>query len=166
MNGASRAAPGGFRGAAKTFLVCVAAMAAMTMAASALAQSPQATEVGAGPPAAAPVPDLYRPLGARHLYSLYADRIFRGQLPPLLYAIAIVETTIDEDGHVVSAVVTREPASAKDVMPWILGLIRSASPFPKPGIAGPTRYEDVWLVDRGYTFQVHTLTEGQRWGEQ
>jgi len=167
MNGASRPAPGGFRGAAKTFLVCVvAAIAAMTMAATALAQTAKAPEVSADPPPTALLPDVYRPLGARHLYGLYADRIFKGQLPPLLYAIAIVETTIDEDGNVVSAVVTREPASAKDVMPWILGLIRAASPFPKPGRAGPTRYEDVWLVDRGYTFQLHTLTEGQRWGEQ
>jgi periplasmic protein TonB len=158
MNGASCRAPGAVRGVVKTILICGIAAAAMLIA-PAVAQAQTQTQT---PPA---IPDAYRALGASHLYGLYGDRVFKGQLPPLLYAIAIVETEIDEEGNVVSAVVTREPASAKDVMPWILGLIKAASPFPKPGLAGRTRYQDVWLVDRGYTFQLHTLTEGQRWNE-
>ena len=104
----------------------------------------------------------YRAIGARHLYETHGHRIFKGPLPPWLYAIAIIETEIDEDGRVVSAVVTREPASAKEVSPWILGLIQAASPFPKPGRAGPTRYQDIWLVDQSYKFQLDTLTEGQQ----
>jgi hypothetical protein len=104
----------------------------------------------------------YRAVGARHLYDAYGDRIFKGQLPPLLYAIAVIETEVDEDGRVVSAVVMREPAFAKEVGPWAVGLIHSASPFPKPGPAGRTRFLEVWLVDESYTFQLHTLTEGQR----
>jgi hypothetical protein len=47
------------------------------------------------------------------------------------------------------------------VMPWILGLIRQASPFPKPGMAGGAHYHEIWLVDRSYMFQLDTLTEGQ-----
>lgn len=104
----------------------------------------------------------YRAVGARHLYDTYRQRIFKGQLPPMLYAIAITETEIDEDGHVVSAVVTREPAAAKEVGPWVVSLIHAASPFPKPGRAGHTRYQEIWLVDKSLTFQLDTLTEGQR----
>jgi len=104
----------------------------------------------------------YRAAGARHLYDTYRQRIYIGKLPPLLYAIAITETDIDENGQVVSAVVTREPAAAKEVGPWIVSLIHAASPFPKPAPAGPTRYREIWLVDKSGTFQLDTLTEGQR----
>jgi protein TonB len=104
----------------------------------------------------------YRLVGAQHLYDAYQQRVYKGQLPPLLYAIAITETEIDENGNVLSAVVTREPAAAKEVGPWVISLIQAASPFPKPGRAGRTRYQDIWLVDRSYTFQLDTLTEGQR----
>lgn len=102
----------------------------------------------------------YREVGANHLYRAYPQRIKDGKLPPLLYAVAIVETEIDENGNVIDAVVTREPAAAKEVGPWIVSMIRAASPFPKPGLR--TRYQDIWLVDRSYTFQLDTLTEGQQ----
>jgi hypothetical protein len=103
----------------------------------------------------------YRSTGAQHLYDAYQQRIYKGQLPPLLYAIAITETEIDENGNVVSAVVVREPAAAKEVGPWVVSLIKAASPFPKPGRTGRTTYRDIWLVDQSYTFQLDTLTEGQ-----
>jgi hypothetical protein len=102
----------------------------------------------------------YREVGANHLYSAYPQRIKAGKLPPLLYAVAIVETEIDEDGNVIDAVITREPAAAKEVGPWIVSLIRAASPFPRPGHR--TLYRDIWLVDRSLTFQLDTLTEGQQ----
>ncbi|MGE5115022.1 MAG: hypothetical protein ACM3N6_00870 [Betaproteobacteria bacterium] len=113
-------------------------------------------------PLAAALSSPYRSIGARHLYDTFRDRVFKGRLPPLLYAIAIVDTDVDEEGRVVNAVVTREPAVAKEVMPWILGLIRQASPFPRPGVAGGAHYRDIWLVDRNYMFQLDALTEGQQ----
>jgi len=103
----------------------------------------------------------YRAVGAQHLYGTYKQRIYKGQLPPLLYAIAITETEIDENGNVISAVVTREPAAAKEVGSLIVAMIHAASPFPKPGRAGRTRYQEIWLVDQSYKFQLDTLTEGQ-----
>ena len=114
----------------------------------------------AAQPAEAPL--HYRAVAARHVYETYAQRIYRGQLPPLLHAIAITETEVDENGHVVSAVVTREPASAKDVGPRIVSMIHAASPFPKPAQAGRTRFSEVWLVDKSGAFQLDALTEGQR----
>jgi protein TonB len=136
---------------------------ALALFGSALAFVPAAgQEQITGSPQARPEPPTYRALGARHLYDTYGDRVYKGRLPPLLYAIAVVETEVDEEGRVVDAVITREPAAAKEVGAWIVALIKQASPFPKPGNGGHARYQDVWLVDRTYTFQLHTLTEGQR----
>lgn len=155
MNGAAeRVVAGGARGVMKWIGWCGVATALFG---------------GLGPAAAgeevlvsAAVAKPYRDVGARHLYDAYGERIYKGQLPPLLYAIAVIETEVDADGRVVSAVVTREPAFAKEVGPWIVGLIHSASPFPKPAAGGRARFLEVWLVDQSYTFQLHTLTEGQR----
>jgi len=48
------------------------------------------------------------------------------------------------------------------VAPWIIELIKRASPFPAPQKMGSVRYVDVWLVDKGGQFQLDTLTEGQK----
>jgi hypothetical protein len=110
----------------------------------------------------AETPHGYRADGARHLYSRYPAHIHKGKLPPLMYAIAITETEIDENGEVVSAVVTREPAAAKEVGPWVVAMIRQAAPFPRPSRLGHVKYTDVWLVDRTGRFQLDTLSEGQQ----
>ena len=155
-----------------TSALCVTLLCAFGGIAHAATNATEASESlaaawPAAPPIAVTAPAMttplaaYRVIGAHHLYNAYGERIFKGRLPPRLYAIAIVETEIDEEGRVVNAVIAREPAAAKEVMPWILGLIRQASPFPKPGTPGHTTYRDIWLVDRDYTFQLDTLTEGQ-----
>jgi hypothetical protein len=103
----------------------------------------------------------YRKDGARHLYAHYGSHVFKGKLPPLMYAIAITETEIDSEGNVVNASIVRHPAAAKEVSPWVLEMIRKASPFPKPARMGRVKYFDVWLVDKSGRFQLDTLTEGQ-----
>lgn len=104
----------------------------------------------------------YRRDGARHIYASYPSHIHKGKLPPLMYAVAITETEIDENGNVVNAVMVREPAAAKEVGPWVLEMIRRAGPFPKPSRLGHVKYMDIWLVDKTGKFQLDTLTEGQR----
>jgi len=155
MNAAERVVPGGARVVLKWVSACGVAAALF----GGLGPVAASDKVAA---AAAEVATTYRDLGARHLYGAYGERIYKGQLPPLLYAIAIIEVEVDAEGRVVSAVVTREPAFAKEVGPWAVGLIHSASPFPKPPGGGPARFLEVWLVDESYTFELHTLTEGQR----
>jgi hypothetical protein len=104
----------------------------------------------------------YRRDGARHIYASYPQHIHKGKMPPLMYAVAITETEIDANGHVVNAVMVREPAAAKEVSPWVLDMIRKAAPYPKPAKMGHVRYTDIWLVDKSGKFQLDTLTEGQR----
>ena len=96
----------------------------------------------------------YRAQAARHVYATYQQRIFKGKLPPLLYAIAIIETVVDRNGNVISAVVTREPASAKEIGPWAVSMIRAASPFPRPTSGTTTRFSEIWLVDESGAFQL------------
>jgi len=104
----------------------------------------------------------YRHDAARHIYATYPMRIYKGKLPPLMYAIAVVETEIDERGQVVGVSVVREPAAAKEVTPWIVSMIRRAGPFPAmTRAAGHLRFSEVWLVNKNGKFQLDSLTEGQ-----
>ena len=112
---------------------------------------------------AAEIEKEFRVDAARHLYSAYPMRVFRGKLPPLLYSVMAVETEIDATGAVVNVSVVRKPA-ADEVAPWVVAMIRRAGPFPAPAKIGTStvRYFDIWLVDKSGLFQIDTLTEGQR----
>jgi hypothetical protein len=103
----------------------------------------------------------YKGAAARHIYSSYPTRIYKGKLPPMLYGVAIIETHVDAEGNVTQVNVRRPPAAA-EVGPWLVSLIKKASPFPVPAKMGRASYVDVWLVDKSGNFQVDTLTEGQR----
>ena len=123
------------------------------------------TPAAAGPAreSAAEIEKEYRIDAARHLYTAYPGRIFRGKMPPLVYSVMVVETEIDSAGQVRGVNVVRKPA-ADEVAPWVVSMIRSAGPFPVPAKlpGGSVRYVDIWLVDKSGQFQVDTLTEGQR----
>jgi periplasmic protein TonB len=112
-------------------------------------------------PSQAETPLEYRNDGARHIYAAYAKHIHKGKMPPLLYGIAIIETEIDSQGNVQNVRVVRQPAAA-EVSPWVVEMIKKASPFPAPARMGSVRYTDIWLVDKSGRFQLDTLTEGQR----
>lgn len=109
-----------------------------------------------------PVVKAYRPNGAGHIYKLYPKRIYQGQIPPLVYAVVVVETHLDAGGKVTNVTFSRTPSHAPEVAPKIAALIRDASPLPSPGKLGGHTYVDTWLWDRGGNFQLDTLTEGQR----
>ncbi len=102
---------------------------------------------------------------SRHLYSCFPMRVYRGKLPPLLYGVMMVEIEIDAQGNVLDVGVIRRPA-ADEVSPWILALIRKASPYPAPvklaASGGKAKFIETYFVDKSGQFQTHTLTEGQR----
>ncbi|MGD9831461.1 MAG: energy transducer TonB [Piscinibacter sp.] len=125
------------------------------------------------PPAAAPAAPTnrrvsqatnekaYRQDAARVIYAAYPDSIYKGKLPPLLYAIAVVETEVDSNGNVRDVRMLRAPSHAPEVTARVRELIRKASPLPAPARMGTVRYTDTWLVDKSGKFQLDTLTEGQ-----
>jgi hypothetical protein len=118
-----------------------------------------------GAPRASPaeIETEYRIDAARHIYAAYPMRVYRGKLPPLLYGIIMLETELDATGQVVNVSVVRKPA-ADEVMPWVMAMVRRASPYPAPSAmpGGTVRFTETWFVDKSGLFQLFSLTEGQR----
>jgi protein TonB len=112
-------------------------------------------------PGQAPASAAYRREAASHLYRKYPDRIYRGQLPPMLYAVGVLEVEVSQGGGVGSTRWLRGPSHAPEVMVEIERLVRAAAPFPSPPGFGRVQYVDTWLWDRSGRFQLDTLTEGQ-----
>ena len=106
-------------------------------------------------------PRAYREDGATHLYGLNADRIYKGRLPPLLYAVGVINVEIDRVGRVTRLDWMRAPRHAPEVIAEIERTIRRASPFPAPVRLGKVVYTDTWLWHKSGKFQLDTLTEGQ-----
>ena len=109
-----------------------------------------------------PAVRTYRKLGARHIYNKYPQRIYKGKIPPLVYAVVVTETEVDSSGRVTGVYFSRTPSHAPEVSGKIAELIRDASPLPSPGKLGAHTYVDTWLWDKSGQFQLDTLTLGQR----
>jgi protein TonB len=112
-------------------------------------------------PGRSPASAAYRREAATHLYRRYPDRIYKGQLPAMLYAIGVLEVELDQGGRVGSTRWLRGPSHAPEVMAEIERLVRAAAPFPSPPGFGRVQYVDTWLWDRSGRFQLDALTEGQ-----
>ncbi len=109
----------------------------------------------------AATPRDYRRDAASHLYARNASRIFKGKLPPLLYAVGVCQVDVDARGAVVRVSWMRAPSHAPEVVAEIERTIRMAAPFPAPARMGRVTYTDTWLWDASGRFQLDTLTEGQ-----
>jgi hypothetical protein len=109
-----------------------------------------------------PAVRTYRKIGARHIYNKYPQRIYKGKIPPLVYAVVVTETDVDSSGRVTGVHFSRTPSHAPEVSGKIAELIREASPLPSPGKIGAHTYVDTWLWDKSGQFQLDTLTLGQR----
>ena len=122
---------------------------------------PIAGPSGSARSSGATTPRAYREDGATHLYGLNADRIYKGKMPPLLYAIGVLDIHIDRLGIVTHIDWTRAPRHAPEVMAEIARTVQKASPFPAPTRLGKVVYTDTWLWHKSGKFQLDTLTEGQ-----
>jgi hypothetical protein len=110
---------------------------------------------------AATNPRDYRQDAAKHLYGQNSHRIFRGRMPPLLYAIGVLQVEVDGRGQVTAINWMRAPRHAPEVVAEIERTVRRAAPFPVPVRMGRVTYTDTWLWDKSGNFQLDTLTEGQ-----
>jgi protein TonB len=132
--------------------------------------------VASAPPAAAPAQaaaapvsrnssatsqNAYRTDAASHIYGLNQERIWKGRMPPLLYAIGVLDVEVDGRGNVRTMSWRRAPKHAPEVIAAIEKTVRDAAPFPAPVRLGRVTYTDVWLWHESGRFQLHTLTEGQ-----
>lgn len=130
--------------------------------------APAATE--AAPQVAAPAPvrrsdapnaRAYRQDAATHIYGLNQERIYKGRLPPMLYAIGVLQVEVDRRGEVQKLNWMRAPKHAPEVVAEIERTVRAAAPFPVPARMGKVVYTDTWLWHKSGRFQLDTLTEGQ-----
>lgn len=148
-------------------LACVTAIMAGCTSAPAPGPVPAAPAGAATKAASPPAPSVartpreYRPDAAKHIYQLNANRIYKGRLPPLLYAIGTLEVEVDRRGNVVSTHWLRAPKHAPEVVAEIERTARQAAPYPVPERLGRVTYTDTWLWDKSGRFQLDTLTEGQ-----
>ena len=103
----------------------------------------------------------YRRDAASHLYGQNAQRIYTGKLPPMLYAIGVLQVDVDGRGQVTRLNWMRAPSHAPEVVAEIERMVRRAAPFPRPARMGKVTYTDTWLWHKSGRFQLDTLTEGQ-----
>jgi hypothetical protein len=103
----------------------------------------------------------YRRDAASHLYAQNGARVYAGKMPPLLYAVGVLQVEIDGRGNVTGLSWMRSPSHAPEVVAEIEKAVRRASPFPAPSRMGHVTYTDTWLWDKSVRFQLDTLTEGQ-----
>jgi periplasmic protein TonB len=106
-------------------------------------------------------PRAYRADAATHLYGLNRERIYKGRMPPLLYAIGVLQVEVDGRGNVRNLNWMRSPKHAPEVVAEIERTVRAAAPFPAPARMGKVVYTDTWLWHKSGHFQLDTLTEGQ-----
>lgn len=135
-------------------------LAGVTLCAAALAGCSLPLSLpGIGPAPDRPASREYRRVAAGHLYQRNAERIYRGQLPPMLYAVGVLQLDLDRAGRITRLHWLRAPRHAPEVMAEIERIVHRAAPFPSPG--GAVTYTDTWLWDKSGRFQLDTLTEGQ-----
>jgi periplasmic protein TonB len=106
-------------------------------------------------------PRAYRQDAASHIYGQNSDRIWKGRLPPLLYAVGVLQVEVDGNGNVRNMNWLRAPKHAPEVIAEIERTVRKAAPFPAPARMGKVVYTDTWLWHKSGRFQLDTLTEGQ-----
>jgi hypothetical protein len=109
----------------------------------------------------ASTPRDYRRDAASHIYGQNANRIFKGKMPPLLYAIGVLQVELDSQGHVTKTSWMRAPSQAPEVISEIERTVRLAAPYPAPARMGRVTYTDTWLWHKSGQFQLDTLSEGQ-----
>jgi periplasmic protein TonB len=123
--------------------------------------APAAPEVSSSRASNATTPRAYRSDAASHLYGLNRERIYKGRMPPLLYAIGVLQVEVDGRGNVRKLDWMRAPKHAPEVIAEIERTVRAAAPFPVPARMGKVVYTDTWLWHKSGRFQLDTLTEGQ-----
>lgn len=138
-----------------------AAIAALLTACGVTPSSAPGTASGSGTTSNASSAQAYRQDAAKHLYHLNANRIYKGPLQPMLYAVGTLEVNLGRRGEVRSLHWMRAPSHAPEVMREIERTVRAAAPFPVPSRIGYVTYTDTWLWDKSGRFQLHTLSEGQ-----
>ncbi|MDY0964522.1 TonB C-terminal domain-containing protein [Massilia sp. CFBP9026] len=153
-------------------LVVLAALAACGTSTQPPAPAPQASVVTIPlTPIPAPPPtrtlDAYKADVARHVMQRNPERVFEGELPPMLPAVVVLNITVDRAGQLTDVQVQRSrDQGASEVA---LASLRRSGPLPPPDGLGPAHadlmtFSETFLFGERYRFQLRTLAGPQRAG--
>ncbi|WP_313171897.1 TonB C-terminal domain-containing protein [Massilia oculi] len=153
-------------------LTVLAALAACGTSTQAPAPAPQAQAVTIPlTPIPAPPPtrtlDAYKADVARHVMQRNPERVFEGELPPMLPAVVVLNITVDRAGQLADVQVQRSrDQGASEVA---LASLRRSGPLPPPDGLGPEHadlmtFSETFLFGERYRFQLRTLAGPQRAG--
>lgn len=153
-------------------LVVLAALAACSTSTQPPAPAPQAQAVTIPlTPIPAPPPtrtlDAYKADVARHVMQRNPERVFEGELPPMLPAVVVLNITVDRAGQLADVQVQRSrDQGASEVA---LASLRRSGPLPPPDGLGPEHadlmtFSETFLFGERYRFQLRTLAGPQRAG--
>jgi len=152
--------------------IVLAALAACGTSTQAPAPPPQAEAVTIPlTPIPAPPPtrtlDAYKADVARHVMQRNPERVFEGELPPMLPAVVVLNITVDRAGQLLEVQVQRSrDQGASEVA---LASLRRSGPLPPPDGLGPRHadlmtFSETFLFGERYRFQIRTLAGPQRTG--
>ena len=111
--------------------------------------------------------DAYKADVARHVMQRNPERIFEGELPPMLPAVVVLNITVDRAGQLLDIQVQRSrDQGASEVA---LASLRRSGPLPPPDGLGPQHadlmtFSETFLFGERYRFQIRTLAGPQRAG--
>lgn len=153
-------------------LVVLAALAACGTSTQTPAPAPQAqAETIPQTPIPTPPPtrtlDAYKADVARHVMQRNPERVFEGELPPMLPAVVVLNITVDRAGQLLEVQVQRSrDQGASEVA---LASLRRSGPLPPPDGLGPAHadlmtFSETFLFGERYRFQLRTLAGPQRTG--
>jgi protein TonB len=134
------------------------------------AAPPQAQQPPAAPRATAPkLPpprtplDAYKRELAQRILASSAAQTFEGKPPDILYAVVVLQFTVDRAGKVTAlkTLRSRHPPQAR----LALASVRAAAPFPAPPASllrrGTLEVAETWLFRDDGKFQIRSLAEAQ-----
>jgi outer membrane biosynthesis protein TonB len=147
---------------AGTLLASLSSLAAGMVQAQTAPGAGRAQVAAATQVSTAETENAYRRDAARHIYATYPDKIYKGKLPPMVYAVVMLEMDLDAKGQLRNISLIRTPTHAPEVTNSVLEMIRRASPMPAPKRMGGAKVTEIWLVDKSGRFQLDALTQGQR----
>ncbi|PYD84891.1 energy transducer TonB, partial [Pseudomonas syringae pv. pisi] len=104
---------------------------------------------------------------ARHVMQRNPERVFEGELPPMLPAVVVLNITVDRAGQLLEVQVQRSrDQGASEVA---LASLRRSGPLPPPDGLGPAHadlmtFSETFLFGERYRFQLRTLAGPQRAG--
>jgi periplasmic protein TonB len=152
-------------------LVVLAALAACGTSPPPLAPQPPQSNTAVISPTPIPAPtltlDAYKADVARHVMQHNPERVFEGELPPMLPAVVVLNITVDRAGRLREVQVqrSRDPGATQVA----LASLHRSGPLPPPHGLAPQHadlmtFSETFLFGERYRFQIRTLAGPQRAG--